>query len=209
VPFIVFLLTARSKRYNTDEDVNGIGRSNPSPYSPVGPTINGVIDCRGLTDNPLDGFVIEEGAVPEALSHFLQIMLDLMPGSKKPKYEGIIDKSQAALARYGSRLFGPYFPRGAIEKTQVYLVMSHDSESTDPYSSRLYLMLTHSIGNQAILTLQDDKPVLEFLGVGRSGHVKKLNELLAKATEAVGGTLVQNPFFALMGQQQVTVHPIG
>lgn len=70
-------------------------------------------------------------------------------------------------------------------------------------------MLTHSIGNQAILTLQDDKPVLEFLGVGRSGHVKKLNELLAKATEAVGGTLVQNPFFALMGQQQVTVHPIG
>lgn len=60
-----------------------------------------------------------------------------------------------------------------------------------------------------MLTLQDDKPVLEFLGVGRSNHVKKLNALLEKATEAVGGTLVQSPFFALMGQQQVTVHPIG
>jgi hypothetical protein len=51
--------------------------------------------------------------------------------------------------------------------------------------------------------------VLEFLGVGRSAHVKHLNEVLAKATQAVGGTLVQNPFFALMGEQQVTVHPIG
>lgn len=66
-----------------------------------------------------------------------------------------------------------------------------------------------SPGNQAVLTLNDDKPELEFLGVGRSDHVKKLNDVLAKATRAVGGTLVQNPFFALFGQQEVTVHPIG
>jgi hypothetical protein len=59
-----------------------------------------------------------------------------------------------------------------------------------------------------VLSLKDDKPVLEFLGVARSNHTKYLNGLLAKATQAVGGTLVQNPFFALMGQQ-VTVHPIG
>lgn len=51
--------------------------------------------------------------------------------------------------------------------------------------------------------------MLEFVGVGRSAHVKHLNEVLARATQAVGGTLVQNPFFALMGEQQVTVHPIG
>ena len=66
----------------------------------------------------------------------------------------------------------------------------------------------HPSGNQATLTLKDDKPILEFMGVGRSEHVKKLNGYLAKATEAVGGTLVQNPFYALMGQE-VTVHPIG
>ncbi len=60
-----------------------------------------------------------------------------------------------------------------------------------------------------MLTLQDDKPVLEFLGVGGSDQVKTLHELLAKATEAVGGTFVHNPFYALMGGQQVTVHPIG
>ena len=49
--------------YNTDEEVNAIGRSYPSPYKPVGPTITGVIDCRKNHENALDGFVIEEGAV--------------------------------------------------------------------------------------------------------------------------------------------------
>ncbi len=59
------------------------------------------------------------------------------------------------------------------------------------------------------MSLQDDKPVLEFLGVGRSDHVKKLNNILLKATQAVGGTLVNNPFYSILGKQEVTVHPIG
>lgn len=176
-------------RYNTDETVNGVGRANPSPYAPVGPCITGIIDNREGHDNPLDGYVIEEGTIPGALAPFMQAMLDLMPGSISNE-DTLLDKAHAKLARWGSRLLGPYFKNGAIERTQVYLIMSHDS-------------------NQAMLTLKDDKPELEFLGVGRSDHVKKLNDILAKATRAVGGTLVQNPFFALLGQQQVTVHPIG
>lgn len=47
------------------------------------------------------------------------------------------------------------------------------------------------------------------MGVGRSEHVKELNRKLAQATKAVGGTFVQSPFFALLGEQEVTVHPIG
>ncbi|KUI63878.1 Cholesterol oxidase [Cytospora mali] len=175
--------------YNTDELVNGVGRPMPSPYNPVGPCITGIIDNREGHDNPLDGYVIEEGSIPKALAPFMQTMLDLMPGSNSSE-ETLMDQAHAKLARWGSRILGPYFKNGAIERTQVYLIMSHDS-------------------NQAVLSLKDDKPELEFLGVGRSDHVKKLNNILAKATEAVGGTLVQNPFFALMGQQQVTVHPIG
>lgn len=85
---------------------------------------------------------------------------------------------------------GPYYKNGAVERTQVYLIMSHDS-------------------NQAVLSLENDKPKLEFMGVGRSEHVKELNKKLAQATKAVGGTLVQNPWFALLGEQEVTVHPIG
>lgn len=65
------------------------------------------------------------------------------------------------------------------------------------------------IGNQAVLSLENDKPKLEFMGVGRSEHVKLLNKKLAQATQAVGGTFVQSPFFALLGEQEVTVHPIG
>ncbi|KAH6684085.1 hypothetical protein B0J14DRAFT_646000 [Halenospora varia] len=176
--------------YNCDEEVNAIGRQYPSPYKPIGPTITGVIDCRHDVDNPLDGFVIEEGAIPKALAPLFQTMLELMPGNQYPKGNGLYDKVKHALAQTGSRFLGPYFSKGSIEKTQVYLIMSHDS-------------------NQALLTLKDDKPVLEFLGVGNSGHVKYLNGLLQQATEAVGGTFVQSPFYACLGQQEITVHPIG
>lgn len=176
--------------YNTDEEVNAVGRVYPDPYNPVGPCITSIIDNREGHPNPLDGFVIQEGTVPRALAHLFQAMLDFMPGSQSPKDDTIIERTQAALARWGSRILGPYFRRGAVERTQVYLVMSHDT-------------------NQAVLSLKNDRPVLEFLGVGRGTHVKEINQLLAKATEAVGGTLVQTPFFALMGEQQVTVHPIG
>ncbi|KAL2197648.1 hypothetical protein P885DRAFT_35367 [Corynascus similis CBS 632.67] len=175
--------------YNTDERTNILGREKPSPYNPIGPTITSVIDCREGNENPLNGFVIEEGAIPHALTPFFQAMLDLMPGKKDPENDTLLEKTQAALARYGSRFLGPYFRKGAVEKTQVYLVMSHDT-------------------NQAILSLKDDKPMLEFIGVCRSHHVKKVNKLLEKATEVVGGTLVQSPFQGLLGQQ-ITVHPIG
>ncbi|RFU30772.1 hypothetical protein B7463_g5567, partial [Scytalidium lignicola] len=176
--------------YNCDKEVNAIGRSFPSPYNPIGPTISGVIDCRYGHENPLDGFVIEEGAVPKALAPLFQVMLESMPGNQAPKGVTLFNKVQHVLAQQGSRFLGPYFKKGSIEKTQVYLIMSHDT-------------------NQAILSLKNDKPVLEFLGVGRSDHVQYLNGLLKQATEAVGGTFVQNPFYAALGEQEITVHPIG
>lgn len=176
--------------YNTDEEVNAIGRSNPSPYRPVGPTISGIIDRRKDHENALDGFVIEEGAVPKALAPLFQTMLELMPGVQYPKGQSLVEKFRHVLAQQGSRFLGPYFRKGSIERTQVYLIMSHDS-------------------NQAILTLKHDKPVLEFVGVGKSEHVQDLNRVLKDATEAVGGTFVQSPFYAALGQQEITVHPIG
>ncbi|KAI5867312.1 FAD/NAD(P)-binding domain-containing protein [Durotheca rogersii] len=176
--------------YNVDDEVNSMGRPFPSPYHPIGPCITGIIDNREGHDNPLDGYVIEEGTVPAALAPFLQAMLELLPGSIEPTGEGLVDKLKANLARVGSAVLGPYFRKGAIGKTQVYLIMSHDT-------------------NQAYLSLKNDKPVLEFIGVGRSDHVGYLKQVLEKATKAVGGTFVRNPFDALMGEQQVTVHPIG
>ncbi|KAL5350902.1 hypothetical protein ACLOAV_004475 [Pseudogymnoascus australis] len=175
--------------YNTNYEVNSMGHPAPLPDHPIGPCINGVIDCRDQL-NPLDGFVIEEGSVPQALSPFYQAMLEHMPGSITPTGLSAYQKMQRLLARFGSMILGPYFRKGSVEKTQVYLIMSHDS-------------------NQAILNLNNDKPILTFLGVGRSQHVKQLNEILAQATAAVGGTFVGNPFFAALNQQEITVHAIG
>lgn len=176
--------------YNCDTKVNSIGRQHPSPSTPVGPTISGMIDCRGGHDNPLDGFIIQEGAIPAALAPLFQTMLEMMPGNQLPRGETLASRVKHAVAQQGSRFLGPYYSKGSIERTQVYLIISHDS-------------------NQAILTLKDDKPVLEFLGVGRSDHVEHLNDVLKRATQAVGGTFVNSPFYAALGQQEITVHPIG
>ncbi|KAF7926366.1 uncharacterized protein EAE98_006661 [Botrytis deweyae] len=176
--------------YNTDEDVNAIGRASPAADNPVGPTITGIIDNREGHANVLDGYVIEEGAIPKALAPLFQFMLEKLPGSEAPADLTTLERLRHTLSSAGSRFLGPYYKKGSIERTQTYLVMSHDT-------------------NQAILTLKDDKPCLEFLGVGRSDHVRKINNVLKEATEAVGGIFVNNPFYSTLGQQEITVHPIG
>jgi choline dehydrogenase-like flavoprotein len=175
--------------YNTNFEANAMGRENPSPERPVGPTITGVIDCRDQT-NPLDGFVIEEGAVPASLVAGLQGLLAAMPGKIHPNNVGVLEQIRKKVSAVESVVTGPYTPDGSVERTQIYLIMSHDS-------------------NQAILSLEHDRPVLKFLGVGRSDHARYLNGILAKATTAVGGTYINSPFFAALGEQEITVHPIG
>lgn len=175
--------------YNTNDIANAMGREHVPTDRPVGPTINGVIDMR---DQPevLDGYVLEEGAVPEALAPILQAMLEAMPGKVYPKEYSTKERLRHFLSRTETRFKGPYSPGGSINRTQIYLIMSHDN-------------------NEATLTLENGKPYLRFLGVGRSEHVKELNELLANATSKIGGTLINSPFYALGGQEEITVHPIG
>ena len=170
-------------RYNTDRAVNAMGRACPAPELPIGPTITGVIDCRDQ-ENFLDGFVIEEGAVPESLAKVLQAMLEAMPGKITPANYGLQERLRHLLSRQKSRLLGPYVQGGSVERTQIYLIMSHDD-------------------NQAILTLKDGRPHLQFLGVGRSEHVSHLNSVLAEATNKIGGTFINSPFYAAFGQTEV------
>ena len=171
-------------RYNTDRKVNGIGRACPAPELPIGPTINGVIDCRQQA-NFLDGFVLEEGAIPESLSSVLQAMLESLPNKIYPEKYGIHERIRHLTSRSKSRIFGPYVQGGSIERTQTYLIMSHDD-------------------NQAILTLKDGKPYLQFLGVGRTDHVTRLNKVLEDATNKIGGTFINSPFYAAFGQKEVS-----
>ena len=110
--------------YGMDSVVNAIGREDPLHDFPVGPTVTGAIDCRDQ-ENPLDGFVIQEGAVPEACTPWLQSMLELIE-QRKSGLERPFNLIKF-LERVASLILGPYYARGALEKTQIYLVMSHDS----------------------------------------------------------------------------------
>lgn len=173
--------------YNTDYEVNSMARTYRDSAPPVGPTITGVIDCRDQ-GNPLEGFVIEEGAVPKALVSSIQVVLEGMPGKIFPRPWDLAHRFRHLMSGLRSRLFGPYSRGGSVQRTQVYLTMSHDS-------------------NQAYLTLNESgRPVMQFLGVGARKRVAYLNEVLAKATNGVGGTHINNLFFAALGKQEV--HPV-
>ncbi|KAK7452183.1 hypothetical protein VKT23_012286 [Stygiomarasmius scandens] len=179
--------------YNTNEIINGIGRENPPASNPPGPTITGVIDNRGPETSPnvLDGYVIEEGAIPAVLAEGLQTLLEALPGKQHPEQYGIQERVRHVFSSMKTRFLGPYAEGSSVDRTQTYLIMSHDS-------------------NEGILTLKNDKSHLEFLGVGRTEHVKVLNKVLAKATSAVGGTFINSPFYAAFNQQvEITVHPLG
>ncbi|KAJ6486130.1 hypothetical protein C8R47DRAFT_980022 [Mycena vitilis] len=179
--------------YNTDEIVNGIGNEHPPAKDPCGPTITGVIDNRGPETSPnvLDGYVLEEGAIPQALAPLIQAMLAALPGKEYPDPYTASERLRHLFSSTKSAFLGPYSKGGSVNRMQTYLIMSHDS-------------------NEAILTLQKDKPYLQFLGVGRTDHVKKLNEILANATKAIGGTLVHSPFYAAFHEtEEITVHPLG
>ncbi|KAF2741804.1 FAD/NAD(P)-binding domain-containing protein [Sporormia fimetaria CBS 119925] len=179
--------------YNTDELVNGIGSEVPNHKDPCGPTITGVIDNRGPKTSPnvLDGHVIEEGAIPEALAKVIQPMLEILPGKEKPVPFTFDKRFRHFMSRMQTRLKGPYAIGSSLNRMQTYLIMSHDS-------------------NEGIVSLQNDRPHLQFLGVGRTKHVDVLRQELRKATNAIGGTLVNSPFYALKNQQEeITVHPLG
>ncbi|KAF1960770.1 FAD/NAD(P)-binding domain-containing protein [Byssothecium circinans] len=177
--------------YNTDEIINGIGTETPNPKNPPGPTITGVIDARNPKTSPnvLDGYVIEEGAIPAALAPLLQGLFEAMPGKVFPP-PGQYNALRHFLSRTKSRVFGPYAKGGSVNRTQTYLVMSYDS-------------------NEAILSLTGDKPYLQFVGVGTTERVTKIRDALATASGKIGGTLIDAPFYADRDKEQITVHPLG
>jgi hypothetical protein len=85
-----------------------------------------VIDLRDQK-NPLEGFVVEDCAVPLALAPIMFPMLEHTPDPVRPSLNAV-EKAVKFVSRLGGGLFGSYFSRGSIGRTAVYLIMSHDSE---------------------------------------------------------------------------------
>lgn len=123
-------------RYNTNLDANCIAHPDPPTDRPVGPCITSVLDLRDQ-ENPLDGFVVEDCAVPQALSPLMFSMMEHLPMSRFPT-SNIHETITKASNRIRGKVFGPYFAEGSIQKTAVYLIMSHDSKfRTFPLTSKL------------------------------------------------------------------------
>jgi hypothetical protein len=167
--------------YNSDKSINGVGSEKPSAQGPSGPTITGVIDHRGTeaVSNVLDSYVIQEGAIPEALAPVIQGLLEAHDDRRFPILHDILSKT---LARLKAMISGPYAEGSSVNKTQSYLVMSNDS-------------------GEGTLTLKADRPNVQFLGVNESVNVNRLRNTLKQATDAIGGNLIHSP--------SVTVHPLG
>lgn len=181
--------------YNSNTVANAIGTQDPDylEHHPVGPTINGIIDMRDeeVAPNVLDGYVIEEGAVPKALAPFLQTMFEKIPGKVEPKGQNIFDQVRKLASDASSKVLGPWHHGGSLNRSMVYLIMTHDD-------------------NQATMTLVDNAPYLQFVGVARSQHVEFLNNVLIKATNMVGAEYIPNPFTTKeLGNAEITVHPLG
>ena len=181
--------------YKSQKIANAIGTQNESYLTeyPVGPTITGIIDMRDeeVAPNVLDGYVIEEGAIPEALAPIMGTIFCLTRGKTGSDRLKLVEEFTEIAAKRSEHLCSPCRHGGSLNRTMTYLVMSHDD-------------------NQATLSLENNKPYLQYVGVARSDHVRELNSVLAKASRAIGAEFIPSPFSSeILGQSEITVHPIG
>ncbi|MCY3773552.1 MAG: GMC family oxidoreductase [Gemmatimonadetes bacterium] len=88
-----------------------------------------------------------------------------------------------------SQIRGAY--EGAMNNTQIYLVMTHDDANGEMY-------------------LQDDRLRIKWPGVGKQEIFRKVNENLIRVTEAHKGIFIKNLLWSeFFGHDLITVHPLG
>jgi cholesterol oxidase len=177
--------------YNLNVRINGIGTGNRGPDSrdPVGPGLTGLIDLRH-TANLDDGILLEEGSIPSALALIAPEVLGAsaaLVGKERPI--GLWQQFRHWFREFTSLVRGAYY--GALANTQTLLAMSHDQSSGE-------------------LRLDDDRLVVVWPSVGAEPVFERVNATLLKATESQGGIYVKDPIWSkAIGQQTVTVHPLG
>lgn len=177
--------------YNNDVPINGIGFGHPPQVEidAVGPCISGVIDFRDA-DRLEDGFVIEEGSIPSGLAPILPA---LMTGGSLVFGEdtdfGFVDEAKETARGLRSLFLGAY--KGAVNRTQTFLVMAHDN-------------------GEGRMRLEEDRLVVKWEGAARQSIFETIDAKLKEATAATGGTHIKNPMSrSILGENLITVHPLG
>ncbi|KAJ5779576.1 CAZyme family AA3 [Penicillium paradoxum] len=171
-------------------------RYRPSIFAlgnPPGPTVTAIVDNRIVDhkDNPLDGYVIQDGCIPETFNPVIQVMLTLQTMKSQalsfmwnPRQE--VSKTLASLK---SLLLGPYASNGALQRTSTYLVMSHDS-------------------NEITLTLKNDSLCLRGPAEGQSQHFRGIKQMFKRLFARTGARMGFSYFYGRY-QEEITVHLLG
>jgi hypothetical protein len=173
--------------YNGRNEINGIARDSLSRRTDLsGPTVTGVIDNRvnGASKNPLSGFVIQDGCIPEPFNPVINMML-LMQTIKSHALSILVSPRRGAfevLASMKSFLLGPYAIGGALQRTSTYLIMSHDS-------------------NEITLTLKDGQIHLRAPKEGRSGRFQLITGLLKELFIFTGAKMGFSYFYGKTDSQ--------
>jgi cholesterol oxidase len=177
--------------YNNDVVINGIGlgKNRTDKIADVGPCITSVIDMRNRAKME-DGMTLEEGTVPGPIRGILAGMLvttSRLFGKNTDRGWGDFFKEK--VREVTSLIRGPYF--GAVNHTQIYLVMTHDDGNGE-------------------MVMEKDNLKIKWKGVGKQEIFNKVSGELYSATEALGGNKIPNPTWnKLMDYDLVTVHPLG
>lgn len=178
--------------YNNDTAINGIGqgsRIKAGVTGKVGPCITSAIDLR-RQPNLEEGMTLEEGTVPYPIRSILAAaLIPLARVVGRDTDRDAFDYLREKWRELKSFSAGPFL--GAMNNTQIYLVMTHDDGNGE-------------------LELKDNKINIRWPGVGEQEIFKSVNRRLIDATTALGGNFVRSPAWTkLMNYDLITVHPLG
>ncbi len=178
--------------YNNDQQINGIGlgdKATTGEIYNVGPCITSAIDMRNK-EKLEDSMIIEEGSIPGPIRSILvPAFTSLSRLIGKDTDSGFKDYLKEKWRELLSIFGGPY--KGAVNNTQVYLVMSNDSGDGE-------------------MDLKNDHLEINWKDVGKAQLFEKVSGRLKAATAALGGNYIKNPSWTkLMDYDLVTVHPLG
>ena len=178
--------------YNCDQEIHGIGlgdNTKEGEIANVGPCITSVIDMRHQP-NLEDGMTLEEGSIPGPIRFILKSSLVPISRLFGIDTDRNFKDNLKEKWREIQSLFGGVY-KGAVDNTQVYLVMTHDDGS-------------------GVMSLDHDRINIQWKGVGKQDIFQKVSDQLRNATKALGGTFLKNPTWTkLLDYDLVTVHPLG
>jgi cholesterol oxidase len=181
---------AISLGYNTSMGVGSIGVGHPprSSAPPPGPAVAGLIDLRAVPKLD-DGVVIVDAGVQSAYAALIPVALVAAGITGKGPARSIREALAAAGRAVGSTVGGAY--SGAVDNTQVFLAIGHDTSAGE-------------------ISFSDDRASLVWPHAADAPSYRRIDEIVGKAVAATGGTYVPNPVSASwLGGNVFSVHPLG